>query len=213
MIELVQSISILEWVGYLASVIIAISMAFSSIVKFRVTNLIGAALFSIYGFIIGALPVGIMNGFIVVVDIYYLIRIFWEREMFELLQVESTSRYLLRFLEFNRDDIRKFFPDYHFTPEKDDIHFLVLRNMAVAGIFTAKIHTGRLQITLDYVTSPYRDFKSGEFLFSHLNDFFRQHQIHSLESITTIKKHAAYLRRIGFKQTDNDLFVKELTTK
>ena len=44
----------LELIGYLASAIIALSMALNSIAWFRIVNLIGAALFSIYGFVIGA---------------------------------------------------------------------------------------------------------------------------------------------------------------
>ena len=71
-----MNISVLEWIGYTASVIIAISMAMSSIVKFRIINLVGASLFATYGFIIGAFPVGILNSLIVCVDVYYIYDIF-----------------------------------------------------------------------------------------------------------------------------------------
>ena len=67
---------LLQWVGYAASAVIAISLAISSIVKFRWLNLVGALVFSIYGFLIGAIPVGILNGIIAIVDIYYLVIIY-----------------------------------------------------------------------------------------------------------------------------------------
>ena len=40
---------LLEWIGYLASVIIAISMAMNSLVRFRVISLVGAELFYVEG--------------------------------------------------------------------------------------------------------------------------------------------------------------------
>ena len=78
-----MEINVLEWIGYIASVIVAVSLAMTSIVKFRWVNLIGAATFSIYGFLIGALPVGFLNGFIAIIDIYFLYTIYSKKEVFE----------------------------------------------------------------------------------------------------------------------------------
>ena len=93
-----MEINILEWIGYAASIIIAISMTISSIVKFRIVNLVGAATFSLYGFLIGALPVGFMNLFIVMVDLYFLYLIFNKKEVFETLEVRPSNKYLARYL-------------------------------------------------------------------------------------------------------------------
>ncbi|WP_047985647.1 YgjV family protein [Ornithinibacillus californiensis] len=65
----------LEWLGYLASLIVLISLLMSSIKKLRWINMIGSSLFSLYGFLIGALPVGIMNLGIVFINIYYLVKL------------------------------------------------------------------------------------------------------------------------------------------
>ena len=64
----------IEWFGYAASVVVAISLMMSSIVKLRWLNLTGATMFSSYGFIIGALPVGFLNLFIVVINVVHLAR-------------------------------------------------------------------------------------------------------------------------------------------
>jgi len=69
----------LEIIGYMASVFVAISLMMSSIVKLRVINLIGAILFMIYSYLIGALPVFFVNLFISVVNIYYLNKIYSEK--------------------------------------------------------------------------------------------------------------------------------------
>lgn len=61
-----------ELLGYMASVFVAVSLMMRSLVKLRVINLVSAVLFTVYGLIIAAYPVAIVNGFIVLVNIYYL---------------------------------------------------------------------------------------------------------------------------------------------
>jgi uncharacterized protein with PQ loop repeat len=66
----------IEWIGYLASILITISMFMKDIFKLRFINLIGCILFTIYGLIIGAYPVAVANGIIVFVNLYYLYKLF-----------------------------------------------------------------------------------------------------------------------------------------
>jgi len=61
-----------ETLGYLASIFVAVSLMMRSLTKLRVINLIGALLFTAYGLIIAAYPVAVVNGFIVLVNLYYL---------------------------------------------------------------------------------------------------------------------------------------------
>ncbi|MBR9729198.1 YgjV family protein [Shewanella intestini] len=71
-----DSSQIWEWVGYLASVVVAVSLMMADIKKLRWWNLIGAALFVAYGLAIDAIPVALVNFFIVLIDIYYLIKLY-----------------------------------------------------------------------------------------------------------------------------------------
>ncbi|MFT6256577.1 MAG: putative membrane protein [Cellvibrionaceae bacterium] len=73
-----DSINIWEWVGYLASVVVAISLMMSDIKKLRWWNLIGAGLFVAYGLAIDAIPVALVNFFIVLIDLYYLVKLYRE---------------------------------------------------------------------------------------------------------------------------------------
>lgn len=100
-----MEIDLLQWLGYAASIIIMVSMTMNSIVKFRWINLMGALSFSIYGFLIHAIPVCILNGMIVIIDIYYLFNIYSKEEVFETLEIKAGSEYLLRFVEFHNDEI------------------------------------------------------------------------------------------------------------
>jgi uncharacterized membrane protein len=71
-----ESAAIWEWVGYLASVVVAISLMMANIKKLRWWNLVGAGLFVAYGLAIDALPVALVNFFIVLIDIYYLVKLY-----------------------------------------------------------------------------------------------------------------------------------------
>jgi hypothetical protein len=211
MIETLATLSWLEWLGYIASMIIAFSMTLGSIVKFRIVNLIGAASFAAYGFIIGAYPVGALNVFIVVVDIYYLIKIFGRKDDFELLEVRPDNQYLIKFLNFHQQEIRNFFPHFSYNSEQTDISFFVLRNTTVAGLFLGqKNGDGTLKVALDYVAPAYRDFKNGRFVFVHLNETLIHQGISRVMADGSSPQHAKYLRSIGFQKTKENTFEKKL---
>ena len=64
-----------EIIGYAASIMVALSLTMKDIIKLRVLNFIGCALFTIYGVMIGAWPVTVTNGFIACVNVYFLLKI------------------------------------------------------------------------------------------------------------------------------------------
>ena len=68
-------IPLIEWVGYLASIVIAISLIMSDIVKLRIINTVGCILFVIYGIAVGAYPVAFTNLLIVFINSYYLYKL------------------------------------------------------------------------------------------------------------------------------------------
>ena len=200
----------LQWFGYFASAIIALSMMMSSIVKFRWVNLIGAMSFATYGFLIGAFPVMLLNGIIVMVDIYYLLRIYTKPNLFDTLSVKGDNKYLLKFLDFYKKDIQKFFPGFEYKPEMNTISFFVLRNMAVAGVFLAHRkddHT--LSVGLDYVVPEYRDYKNGKYLYHTLRDEFKKMGFKRVTANAKSQAHKNYLKKLGFK-SEGDMMVKQL---
>ena len=209
-----MDINILEWIGFAASVIIALSMTMSSIVKFRWINLIGATTFSIYGFLIGALPVGFLNGFIAAVDIYYLLIIYGKKEVFETIEINEDNNYLFRFLEFHHKDIQKFFPGFSYKPEMNTIGFFILRDMAVAGLFLAhRENKNILKVGLDYVIPEYRDFKNGKFIYLQLRKKFIDEGFEMVKASAKSKKYSQYLKKIGFTENQQGIFIKKLKEK
>lgn len=206
-----MEISLLQWIGYLASIAIALSMTMSSILKFRWINLAGALTFSTYGFLIGALPVGFLNAFIALVDIYYLYTIYSKKEVFEILEVRADNRYLLRFLQFHEKDIQHFFPGFAYQPELNTVSFFVLRNMAVAGVFLAHRKENHcLSVGLDFVLPEYRDFKNGKYIYLRLRNRFINEGFTKVIAEGRSEKYSSYLSKLGFEKNSEGLFEKAL---
>jgi len=202
---------VLEWVGYIASVIIAVSLSVSSIVKFRWLNLVGALGFSIYGFLIGAIPVGVLNGIIALVDVYYLFQIYGRKDVFETLEIRPENYYLIRFLEYHNDEIQKFFPGFEYKPDMNTVSFFILRNMAVAGLFLAHREEGNvLKVGLDYVIPEYRDFKNGKYVYLRLRDRFIKAGFTKVITEGNSIEYIKYLEKLGFKENEDRMFSMDL---
>ncbi|GAA0126255.1 YgjV family protein [Clostridium senegalense] len=76
-------IPMIEWVGYAASLFIAISLLMTSIIKLRIFNTIGCILFVVYGFVIRAYPVIVTNGAIILINFWNLYRIYLDNKDLE----------------------------------------------------------------------------------------------------------------------------------
>lgn len=200
-----------EWFGYFASIVVAISLTMSSIVKLRWLNMFGAAVFSAYGFIIGALPVALLNLFIVFANIYYLRRIYTQTSHYRLLEVTSDSHYLNFFVENYKSEIKSIFP--HFDQNslaQSPLCFLMLKEAVPIGVFVGYVdEQGQMEIYLDFVMPEYRDFKIGKYLYQN-RDFFAEHEIQSLSAVSGDPRHSKYLSQMGFSLDSNDTWSRTI---
>ena len=173
-----ENFEYIEIVGYFGSFFIALAMTFSSIIRLRLFSLAGTILFTTYGFYIGAYPVGIVNAFIMITNIVFLLKQYKKKELFRTLEIRNDNNYLLDFLQFHKEEIIKFFPKFSYEASKTDVSFLVLRDMQVAGVFLGrKIDENTLCVDLDYATPEYRDYKLGQYLFNSDQLFFKKRNI------------------------------------
>ncbi|WP_105617292.1 YgjV family protein [Vallitalea okinawensis] len=204
----------LEWLGYLASLIVLISLLMSSIIKLRWINLVGSGLFALYGFLIGALPVGFMNLGIAAINIYYLIKIYQSKEYFKLLPIDKDSKYFNYFLDFYKKDLEKYADQPKVDIENSDVSFYILRNMVPAGIFLGSRHNeDTLNVELDFVIPEYRDFKIATFVFENNKQYFLDKGYSNFISFSTKEDHIKYLKRMGFKESEvnnRQCFVKSI---
>ncbi len=192
---------VLEFVGYLGSVLVAVSLMMSNIVRLRWINLFGAAVFSTYGILIGAFPVFLLNGFITLVDIYYLIQLKKQRESFELLKISvPNSSFLRRFLQFHKESISGFFPEFDLHKLIDPQGIFILRNMLPVGLFIYEEKAPYIRIHLDYVIPEYRDLKNARFLFRRTGEFIKDDYFDGFIVRSTVKAHRRYLEKLGFRE-------------
>jgi len=207
----------MEWqeiIGYTGSVLIALSLMMKNIIRLRKVNLFGALTFAVYGLLVNAYPVLVLNSFIALVDIYYLIDIYRKKDAFSLMPVlDSNHPYLNKFLDFYSDDIIEFSPEFNRDKTKDANYYFILRNLVPVGIFIYKVRSlEEAEILLDYSIPDYRDLKNAEYLYYAALEFLKEKGVKNLIAKSEVDKHRNYLMRVGFiEDTENkNIFRKKL---
>ena len=201
----------LEYLGYVASGIVVLSMIMNSIIKFRWINLLGASLFLVYGFMLHAIPICILNAVIILVNIYYLASIYSKKEVFEILEINAESEYLKRFLKFHNVRIQKILPGFSYSPDRNTVSFYILRNMAVAGLFLAhRENKTELHVGLDFVLPEYKDFKNGKYVYYKLRNKFIEAGYKTVIAEGNNTKYFKYLKKLGFKELKPGVFSMKL---
>ena len=64
-----------EWIGFLASGLVAISITIKGGFYFRILNMAGSICFFIYGLLIGSWPVAFINLYGIGINIFHLVKI------------------------------------------------------------------------------------------------------------------------------------------
>ena len=202
-----------ELIGYAGSLLVALSLSMKSLQRLRIVNMVGASIFILYGILIRALPVVLLNSLTLSLNAYNLWRMWQKRDYFTLMQVRADSAYLKRFLEFYRREISDFIPTYQFKPDDQQVVVFILRNMMPVGLVVVKPEGEEARIFLDFVIPGYRDFRAGRFLLEESAEFYRQQGIHRLSTAPGSVKHETYLKRMGFHLETDGRYYYELPTR
>lgn len=192
-----------ELVGYLASLLVVISLTMTSVVRLRMISLAGSLTFIVYGILIESAPIMLTNGAIAVINLWFLRKEFaaGSRGGRDLgaSAIRPDSPFLRDFVAFHLDDIHRFQPDFT-MPTGDDVFTLMLnRDGLPAGFLVGRRNDDMLMIDLDYVLGPYRDSRIGQWLFGAGADVFRHAGIDTLRTTADTDTHRKYLQRIGFR--------------
>ncbi len=198
---------LIEMVGYLGSILVVVSMLMSSVMKLRVINTIGSGIFALYALIIHSYPTALMNVCLVTINIYNLVKLGRKDQSYDLIDAKSDDGLLNYILDYYRDDIRKFFPDFTGGPRVLDQAYVVCCNGNPAGVLLgAERENGVVDVKLDYSVPAYRDCSVGKYLYSKLP----AKGIHTLAySEKESETHAAYLVKMGFAR-ENGVYVKRI---
>lgn len=156
-----------ELLGYAASALVAASMMMSNVVRLRLLNLLGAAAFAGYGAWIGAAPIVALNAFIVLVNLYFLARLRFDRATFELIEIrDPAAPWPNQFARYYAADIALLWPGFDLAAVPAPVIVMIRRNMLAVGMFVYhRTPEGDLQIDLDYVAPDYRDLAPARYFY------------------------------------------------
>lgn len=198
---------ILEIVGYVSTLVVLISFLMSSVIKLRVINSVGCVIGVVYAALIGAYPTVFLNGALLLINIYYLIRLTRKtNKTYSLADCKAEDGYVQYFLGQFKEDIGEYFPGLDVEKIQADVAYLVCYNAAPAGVLLGKAQEdGSLQIVLDYSTPEYRDCSVGVYLYDQL----AAKGVKRLTFADASEKHALYLKKMGFAKKAG-LYVKTL---
>lgn len=187
-------------IGYVASVLLALSLLVNNDLKFRWLNMFGCLAFIVYGILITAFPIILTNAILLLINVFYLIKTYNTKENFDLLEFTPGDKIINKFLQFYNKDIESYFPGYRLAGNDNDIRFVILRDMVIANIFVAELAAdGNAYVKINYTVAKYRDYKVGTFIFDKEKNFLKAKGIHQLVYLNVPNKnHAAFLKKMGF---------------
>jgi hypothetical protein len=203
-------------IGYAGSLLVAISLMMKNILRLRQINLIGSGTFAIYGLLVNAYPVFLLNSFIAVVDVYYLYGMYKNKNYFTLLKsTNECSQLLNEFINFYGEDIKKFFPGFSKVNHEVEHSYFIMRNLMPVGLFVfEKISDDEVKINLDYAIPDYRDLENARFLYGARSEMLKSLGCKKLITESDVDSHIDYLLKIGFRRTkeNSNIFEKNLET-
>ena len=190
-------------VGYASTVMILISFLMTSVVKLRIVSAIGSAIFVVFAVATKSYPTAIMNFGVVLINVYFLMRLLKAEKLTTMLPIETDNAYLKEFLTFYGADMQRYFPQVATQKDEADRAYFVYYDLVPVGVLLGKTQDdGSLRILVDYTTPKYRDASVGKFLYRRL---LKNEGYSALTFADPSEKHEKYLQTAGFVQ-DGDLY-------
>ena len=192
---------VIQLTGYLASLLLGLSLIVTNDLRFRWFNTGGCLAFIIYGVFIHAFPVILTNGVLFFINVVALVKIYRKKEAFDLLEFEPDAPLVHKFLRFYEADIKTYFPHFRLEEKPSQVCFMVLRDMNLANVFVATLATdGTAVVQFNYTIPKYRDYKVGRFIFEKEKDYLPSKGIIKLVYTEVLNKgHREFLDRMGFR--------------
>ena len=197
---------ICEIIGYVGSAFVLASFLMASVVRLRIINSIGCVVSVVYGLLIHAYPTVIMNAALLLINIFFLIRMSKQKSAaYHADRAEAGDQFLRYFLTAHGEDIRRYFPAFDGAAGCGYIRFAYCGDKAAGLVMGDLDEDGSLQIVLDYTTPEYRDLSVGTWLYESL----AAEGIRKVTLSVPTQEHEKYMQKMGFEK-DGDGYVKKL---
>ena len=190
-----------ELVGYLASLLVVVSLSMTSVVRLRMISLAGSAAFVVYASLIGSVPIVVTNIAIACLNIWFLWRELRGGRDLGAIIVPTDSPFLLDFLHHHAHEIGGFQPDSD-PSELAEFAMVLTRDGLPAGVVLGHRDSSTLDITIDFVLRAYRDSRLGSWLYGPGARVFKPAGIELITTTASSDAHRSYLDRVGFTFND-----------
>lgn len=197
---------LIELFGYLGSVLVVVSMLMSSVIKLRVINTIGSTVSGTYALIIGSFPLALMNGCLIIINVYNLYKLLKYENHYDLVEGAEGDAFLNYVMNHYKEDIKVYFPEFKLGETKFDVAYIICRDTVPAGVSLGRMtDKTTMEIVLDYSTPTYRDCSVGAYLYTAL----QKKGIKKVSYKGKEERHIPYLHKMGFVQADGE-YIKNL---
>ena len=132
------NLNVVELIGYFGSALVVVSMLMTSVVRLRVINLIGSAIFAAYALIIRSYPTALMNVALMAINVYHLVRLLKEQKQYKMIKTDLRDGYISFLLDEYGDDIRAWFPEFSEEGLDADVVNLMCCDRNPAGLFLGR---------------------------------------------------------------------------
>lgn len=197
---------LIEIFGYIGSALVVVSMLMSSVVKLRLINTVGSAISLIYAFIVGAIPLALMNACLIIINVYNLFKLLKTENQYDLVDSKTDDSFVTYILSRYKDDIKTYFPGFDGTNLGNKAYVICCEGRPAGLLLGEETKPGVIDICVDYSTPEYRDCSVGNFLYGSLPN-------KGIHTITFSKKesetHTSYMKKMGFVK-ENDAYVKRM---
>ncbi|MCL2595183.1 MAG: hypothetical protein FWD83_06650 [Promicromonosporaceae bacterium] len=199
---------VLETIGWIGSALIVISLMVARVLRFRWMNMTGSVIATAYNAIIGVWPFVAMNAAIVIINAYWLVKLYRTRRdeaVYEVVEVRPDDAFLLHLQRSHAQEIASFSPGFESIPGEDErrLAFMVVKADETVGMVEIRDEgDGVGVVLLDWVFKPFRDFTPGEFVYRQ-SGIFHELGFTQLQLATDMTPDAKYLSSVGFQQKDD----------
>lgn len=198
--------TIIEIFGYIGSALVVVSMLMSSIVKLRIINTVGSVISGAYAVICHALPLGIMNACLIIINVYNLVKLLKTKQAYDLVVSKSEDGMVKYFLDRYAEDIKQYFPDFSADKAEGMTAYVTCCEGNPAGVTIGTESEGVMDVLLDYTTPVYRDCSVAAYLYDSLKKQGTKVMRYG-EKLT--EAHRAFLEKMGYVK-DNEAYVVKL---
>ena len=195
---------IYEIIGYIGSFAILLSFLMTSNVKLRIVNTIGDIIIVVYSILISAYPTALCNFFIICINIFYLLRImFNKQDNYSIVPCTVNDGVFKAFTAKYAKDIAALYPEFDANDEKLNFARFVFSGNEVVGLMAGTSSEGEVNMILDYSIPEFRDCSVGRYAYAHIGR-------DGLSKVWFDKKvdhMAVYMDKLGFTESEGRYFL------